>query len=185
MEIITLTGEAKKAISNLCNNVIEVEYDMLLNYPKIIEYITSYEKISDEQLVKDLDKLGRDSLVHFSKVDNMTSRLGSGAVWQTHVLPRVIDVLDILSKQLEKEKFALETYKEAKNIALRNQKKVKVSEFFGKFLHIKDTEKEEIITADEVINTLDYLITDETNHIRVVEDSIATLNMLMSKRDKS
>ena len=185
MEIITITDEAKRAIANLCNKATEIEYDMILNYPRIIEQITSYEEMSDEQLVKDLDKLGRDSLVHFSKMDNMITRLGSEMTWQTHVLPRVVDVLDILKKQLGKEKFALETYKEAKNIALKNQQKVKVRGFFGKLLRIKDTEEGEIITTDEVINTLDRLISDETNHARVVEDSIATLNMLMSKRDKS
>ena len=181
MEIITITNEAKSAISTLCNKSVVVEYDMLLNYPRIIDHIINYEKIKDELLIKDLDKLGSDSLRHFNKMFNLVSQLGYEPVWQTSVLPRVIDVLEILERQLGKEKLVRDIYRDAKRIAMNSKTKVKGREFFGKFLRVKDAIPEDVITADEIISTFDRLILDEERHARIVEDSIATLNALMKR----
>ncbi len=35
-EIITITDEAKKTVAKLCNESVVVEYDMILNYPRIV-----------------------------------------------------------------------------------------------------------------------------------------------------
>ena len=49
MEIVTITDKAKKAIADLCNKSVVVEYDMMLNYPRIIDHIVNFEEIKDEQ----------------------------------------------------------------------------------------------------------------------------------------
>ena len=80
MEIVTITDEAKRAIAKLCNESVIVEYEMILSYPRIIDHIVNFEKIKDEQLVKDIDKLGKDSLRHFTKMDEMIRDLGDNMV---------------------------------------------------------------------------------------------------------
>ena len=92
MEIVTITDEAKKAITRLCNEAVVFEYDMILNYPRIIDHIVNFEKIEDEQLIKDLNRLGLDSIGHFSKVKGMVENLGSDMAWLTSTLPRLVGV---------------------------------------------------------------------------------------------
>lgn len=182
MEIVTITEDAKQAIAALLNKSILVEYDMILNYPRIIDHITNYEEIKDETLTKDLDKLGRDSLRHFGKIDNLISQMGYQPSWQTTVFPRIIDALEILEEQLEKERLARDLYLEAKGIAMKNKTRAKGREFFDKFTRkMKGELEEDIVSADEIISTLDRLILDEEHHATVVEDSIATLKMFMEK----
>lgn len=181
MDIVTITDEAKNAIAALYNKIILVEYDMILGYPRIVDYITNFEKIRDKQLINDLGLLGRDSLQHFQKMDSLITRLGYQAGWQIPILPRLVDVLDILEKQLEKENLARDTYREAKKVVMNNKTTVRGREFFGKFVRIRSGVDEDVVPADELINTLDRLILDEQRHARIVIDSIATLRMLLKK----
>ena len=181
MKIITITDEAKTVVAALLNKSLLIEYDFILNYPRIIDYIVNYEKIKDEMLIKDLDKLGRDSLSHFSKMESLLKRLGSEPAWQINVFPRIIDVFDILEKQLEKEKNVHKIFADAKKVTMDNKVQADGREFFGKFIKMTDGISEDVITADEIINTLDRLITDEQYHIRIVENSIATLKALVKK----
>ena len=39
----------------------------------------------------------------------------------------------------------------------------------------------DVVNINDVISVLNRIIIDEKKHIRLVEDSIATLNMLMNK----
>jgi len=182
MEIVTITEDAKKTIAALLNKTILVEYEFILNYPRVIEHITNYEKIKDETLINDLDRLGRDSLRHFGKIDNLITQLGYQSSWQTTVFPRIIDALDIFERQLEKEKVVREIYLEAKRIAMKNKTGANGREFFDKFTRkIKGEIEEDIVIADELISTLDRIALDEKHHTEVLEDSIATLKMLMAK----
>ena len=180
MEIVTITDKARKSIAELCNESVIVEYDMILNYPRIIDHIINFEKIKDEQLVKDLDRLGKDSLGHFTKMDEMIRNLGGDMVWLTSTLPRLVDVLDILDKQFGKEEAARDIYKEAKKIAMANKITIKVGGFFDR-LRGMDISEKGIVPFEQIINDLDHLIWDEERHARIVKDSIATLNALMKR----
>ncbi len=82
MDIVTITTDAKNAIAALFNKTILVEYDMILGYPRIIDHITNFEKMKDRQLINDISTLGRESLGHFQKMDNLIVRFGSRTVWQ-------------------------------------------------------------------------------------------------------
>ncbi len=181
MDIVTITTDAKNAIAALFNKTILVEYDMILGYPRIIDHITNFEKIKDRQLINDIDLLGRDSLRHFQKMDNLITRFGFQTAWQTPILPRLVGVVDVLEKQLEKENLVRDIYREAKKVAMNNKTTIRGREFFGKTFRVRSGIDEDVITADEIINTLDRVIMDEERHARIVKDSIATLNMLMKK----
>lgn len=47
MEYITITDQAKRAIANVFSQSVATEYDMILNYPRIIEHCINVEKITD------------------------------------------------------------------------------------------------------------------------------------------
>ena len=64
MEIETITDDAKIAISGILNRSLLVEYDFILNYPRIIDRLVNYDDIHDEQLIGDLDRLGKESMKH-------------------------------------------------------------------------------------------------------------------------
>ena len=65
---------------------------------------------------------------------------------------------------------------------MKNKTRAKGREFFDKFTRkMKGELEEDIVSADEIISTLDRLILDEEHHATVVEDSIATLKMFMEK----
>jgi len=178
--IITITDQAKKAIAELCNESVVTEYDMILNYPRIIDHIVNVEKIKDDQLVKDIDKLGKESLGHFGIVDGMIRGLGAEMVWLTSTLPRLVDVTNVLEKQLEKEKIARDLYTEARKITMANKTTVKVGGVFNLF-RAKDISEKDIISFEQIIRNLERLVLDETRHIRIVEDAIATYKALLSK----
>ena len=178
-EIVTITDQAKKAISELCNESVVTEYDMILNYPRIIDHIVNFEKIKDEQLTRDIEKLGRESLRHFGIIDGMIRSLGAEAVWLPSTLPRLVGVTSVLEGQLEKEKIVRDLYTEARKIAIANKTTVKVGGVFNLF-RAKDISEEDIIPFEQIISNLDRLILDEMRHIKIVEDSIATHKALMS-----
>jgi len=184
MEIVTIADKAKKAIAELCNESVVVEYDMILNYPRIIDHIVNFEEIKDEQLIKDLERLGKESLGHFGKMDEVIRNLGGDMVWLTYTLPRLVGVEDILKKQLEKEKTVRDLYKEAKKIATSNKITVKVGGFFNRLKGI-DISELNITPYEQLINDLDRIILDEERHIRIVEDSIAAFKALVNRRGET
>ncbi|MFC2005048.1 hypothetical protein ACFLUY_02365 [Chloroflexota bacterium] len=180
MEFVTITDQAKRAIASLCKETVVVEYDMILNYPRIIDHIINFEKIEDQQLVKDIDKLGKESLGHFTKMDELIRNLGDDMAWLPSTLPRLVGVVYILDQQLEKEKTVLDIYKEARKIAIANKTTAKVGGFFSRLKGI-DISEHNIVLFDKLINDLDRLISDEERHIRVVEDSTATCRTLKNR----
>ena len=181
MDIITITDDAMKAVADLCNKAILVEYDIIFNYPKLIDHITNFEKIKDDPLIHDIEILGKDSLGHYKIMDTLITRLGQQPAWQIGILPTVVDILNVMEAQLTKEIVARDTYRQAKSIVLNNKKKVRVREFFGKIIRVRDGIGEDIITADEILNILDRLIADEERHARLVKDSMATLTMYLKR----
>ena len=76
----------------------------------------------------------------------------------------------------------LSLYKEARLVATKNKKVVETEDFFGKLIIMVKGLPEDVINVDDIITMLDRVIIDEGRHIRLVTDSLATLNMLMSQR---
>ena len=180
MEYITITEEAKYAVAAICKEAMVTEYDMILNYPRIVEYIVNIEHIKDNQLVDDLEKLGKESLGHFSVMDRLIRDLGSEPAWLINPLQTLADVDYFLEKQLEKEKTARGLYEEARKVTAINKTTVKIGGIFDLFRG-KDTREENIIPFEQIIHHLDRTISDETRHIRIAEDSLATHKALLNR----
>jgi len=182
MEIETLSDDGKKALVDLLNKSIQVEYGMILNYPRVIDYLVNYEKIDDEMLNTDIEKVGTDSSRHLGWVVEIIHKIGGEPVWQMNTIDRLIDAPKMLTRQLEKEQTALEMYQEAVRLVHRHTVKVKVSDISGKFLRTnKQGLQEEVIDINELVERLERIAIDERNHVKLVHDSIATLDYLMNK----
>ncbi|MFC1921269.1 hypothetical protein ACFLYQ_06070 [Chloroflexota bacterium] len=182
MEIITISDEAKRGIAALCNKAVVLEYDFILNYPRIIDHIRNFEHIIDEQLLKDIELLGLESLGHFSKVEKIITSLGGKMDWMANMLPRLVGVEDMLGMQLAKEREACNLYTESRQIALNNKTSVKVGGFINNLLGKGITELD-ILPLDIIVNDLDRLISEEERHARIAEDIIATHKSIISKAD--
>ena len=173
MEVETIKENGKKAIVDLLNKSLQVEYSFILNYPRIIDNLVII-KIHDEQLIKDLEHVGKEST-------RLIVQLGGEPKWQIEVIDRMVDVDRMLVQQLGKEKLALSLCQQAKHLAEQNRAKVKVKDFFGRLIRMQDELPIDVVNINDVISVLDRIIIDEKKHIRLVEDSIATLNVLMNK----
>jgi len=93
----------------------------------------------------------------------------------------MVDVNNLLAQQLDKEKLVLSLFQQAKHLAEQNRVKVKVKDFFGRLIRMEAELPIDVVNINDVISILNRIIIDEKKHIRLVEDSIATLNMLMNK----
>ncbi|MFC1953572.1 hypothetical protein ACFLWR_05540 [Chloroflexota bacterium] len=181
METMTITEDAMSAVANLCNKAILEEYDIIFGYPKLIDHITNFENIKDAQLVRDVEIVGKDSLAHYRTMDLLITRLGYTPAWQAGVLPTIVGILDVMEAQLYKERRVQDIYKEAKKFTLENQKKIRARKFFGKIITVRAGVGEDVLTTNEIVNTLDRLIMDEGKHARLIENSMATLNMYLKR----
>ncbi len=179
-ETLTITDQAKRAITAVFNESVVAEYSMILNYPRIIDHIVNFEKITDAQLIGDINKLGTDSLHHFGVTDKIIGNLGSQIVWAPSTLPRLVGVPDMLETQLKNEKAARAFYIEARKIAAVNKVTRKSGGFFSAFTQ-RNIPEENIVQYDLLIRDIDRLILDEERHIRIVEDSLVTIKSLLSK----
>ena len=180
MEYLTITEEAKYAVGAICNETLVTEYDFILSYPRIIDNMVNNNKITDKQLLDDIETLGKDSLTHFGIVDNMVQRLGAKTAWSFNTLPRSVDIIDVLESQYEKEKSAHYLYNEARKVANANKTTIKTGGIFNMF-RLREIQESEIIPLDFIISRLDRLITDENRHMRIVVDSLATFKSLLRK----
>lgn len=178
METVTIKKEAREAIVDLLNKAIRIEYPLILNYPRIIDSLKSIEQTDDEKLIRDIETVGKDSFRHSGMIAQLINQCGGESAWDIEVVSRVPDVQALLNDQLKREKTVVPIYTEAKKIAERNLTKIKTGGFLNRLLDKVDTNP---LDANEVIKTLDRIISDERRHIRLCEDSIATLDMLENK----
>ena len=176
MEIYTIKEDTKRAIIGLLNSIIQVEYDMIMNYPRLIDKLVNIDLINDEQLNKDLEYLSKVSLQHFSNLNKIIELLDGELVWAMCTIERLVDVGESLDEQLKKEKLVISKYKETIQVVEKNKVKVKQG-FLSKLL----SEKVEAVDANYIVSTLKRHIMDEERHVRLVEDSIATFKALKNK----
>ena len=180
MEVETLTDDGKLAIVGLLNRALIVEYDFILNYPRMMDKLVNYDGINDEMLKNNLMRLGKESMKHFNQGVKTIERLGGEPSYQIGTIERLEDVEALLMKQLAKEKEAISIYKEAIMVIHKNKKKSPVRDFFGRLIHANDDLPIEI-TANEVLDLLNLELVEETKHVKIVEDSIAILQTYLNK----
>jgi len=181
MEIETIKDAGKVALVDMLNRGLQVEYGLILNYPRIIDKLIMVDKINDAQLNKDLEQIGKDSFRHSGALGKLIGQLGGEALWRVDIIERLVDVETMLAQQLDKEKTALLLYQQAEHVAAQNKTKVHVKDFWGRLIRMEDEIPIDVVNLDDIIRTLDRIIIDETKHVKLVENSIATLKMLMNK----
>jgi rubrerythrin len=175
MEVETLSKECKEALCALLNKAIQVEYGVILNYPRIIDYLANYEKVNDEIFLADLERLGTDSARHLGCVVEIIRKLGGEPVWQMDTIERLFDAHATGVQQLEKEKMAVELYKQAIHLVRKNLVTEKVRDFAGKLVKTnRNGLQEEVCEACEVITQLERIQIDEVRHVETVHDMLAT-----------
>ncbi len=180
MAIETISKDAKKSIIQLLNRLLQVEYDLLFNYPRVIDKLVNIDRIHDEQIINALEVMGKDSLRHFDAVDKLIKKLGGETMWHIDVLDGLVDVEEILVRQLERETWVVSWYKAAKKAAEQN--KVKVRGFLGRSVGSSDALPEDFVDVNDIISLCERHILDEERHQRLVRDSIDRLRMLINKR---
>jgi len=179
MAIETLKEDDKKSVVAKLNRALQVEYDLIFNYPRVIDKLVNINKIHDERLNSTIEALGKESLRHFTEVDNLIVKLGGETQWRIEVIDGLVDVEEILAMQLKREKWVVSWYTSVKRIAEQN--KVKAGGFLSRLTGSSGILPEGFIDANEIINMMDRLIRDEKRHAMLVKNSIGTLKKLMNK----
>ena len=184
MEIETINEDAKKVIVGLLNKTSEIEYGFVWNYPRIIDQIVNIHNIHDEQLIRDLEDIGKQSLKHFSDIDNTVVLFGGEPKWQLMTIERIANVEGLLAQQLEKEREVASVYKKIRQVVRQNRMKVKVNGLLAKFheAYGELPERAKNINANDIISMLDRHIAEEERHAKLLEDAIYTFKMLMNKK---
>ncbi len=101
-----ITEDGKKAIVSLLNKSIEVEYAFIFNYPRLIDQLVNIEPITQENVAKKLELLGKESVQHAHWIMRLIENLGGEPQLPVEVIERMTDIPSLLLKQLDKEKLA-------------------------------------------------------------------------------
>lgn len=104
----------KKAIIEILNKGMQIEYASIWHYPRLARLIT------DREAARLFSKLGQDSVQHASQTSRMLRSLGASP--EENLLgslrePDKGDILPILRNMLEQEKTAARLYQEAAGLA--------------------------------------------------------------------
>lgn len=167
----TLKKEAKRSIVAKLNRALQVEYDLIFNYPRMVDKLVNIDKINDEKLNNTIEVLGIESLRHFTEIDNLIVKLGGETQWRFEVIDRLVDVEEILAAQLKREKWVVSWYASVKRIAEQGK-----AGFLDRL-----TMGSDFVDANEIINVMDRLIRDEKRHAILLEKAIPTLKKLMNR----
>lgn len=178
-EVDRITDSGKRAIADLLNKSLQVEYGMLLNYPRILDQIVRIDEITDKLIPGNLEMLGKESLKHAGMIGQLVVQLGGEPQWDIKVIDRMIDIGSMLVQQLGKEKAVLLLYQQAKLVAQQNQ--VKAKGFLSGLIKWGDGESRDVAKRSDTISTLSGLINDETRHIQVVKNMIAAWDIETKK----
>ncbi len=171
METETIKKDAKKAIIEKLNRALQVEYDLIFNYPRVFDQLANIYKIHDERLNSTIETLGKESLRHFSEIDKLIVKLGGETQWDIKTPGGSGNLEEALAKQLEKEKWAISWYTSVKQIAEQGK-----AGFLDRVAIGSD-----FVDANETINMMDRLIRDEKRHAMLIKSSINTWKKLMNK----
>jgi bacterioferritin (cytochrome b1) len=173
-EIDRITAEGKNAIIAILNKSLQVEYGMIMNYPRLMDQIININESKSQDFILNVEHLGKDSFRHATEVAKMIENLGGEPQWEMVVIDRMIDIESMLVEQLGKEKLAMSFYKEARLIAQNNQEKAK-----GYFNRLRGVggETREGISRSEVIRILTNLESDEWSHFKRIENALISMDI--------
>ena len=179
-KIDRITEEGKKAIVDLLNRGIHVEYAMVMNYPRIIDQVKNIDESQSEEFINGAERFGKDSFHHSTIVAKLIEELGGEPEFNMLPIDRMVDVHSLLVEQMGHERLAESLYKEARLIAQNCQAKEK-----GLFDRLRGIfeEPEKDASRSEVIEKLKRLELDEMGHAKRVETMILQANIKPGRKD--
>lgn len=118
-----ITERGKKAITDLLAKSIEIEYAFILNYPGLIDQSVNIEPIAQERVAKKLEFLGKESVQHAHWIMRLIEGLGGEPQLPFEVIDRIVDVRNLMLKQLDREKPVRVLFQQARSVAAQNQDK--------------------------------------------------------------
>ncbi len=175
-----ITDSAKRAMIDLLNRIIQMEYGFIINYPRIIDQIVAIEEVPDQQIVTDLETLGKDSTEHLGIAGQLITRLGGKPLWRVNVIERIVDVDKLIEQQVAREKEAMPLYIEARRLAQNNP--VRLPRLVERLRTIFGAEPDPT-PRGETIRLLEHLASQERTHLRLVEDILATYRAMPKRGD--
>ena len=120
----------------LLNQTLELEYTLIIHYPRIASAIQDAET---KQLAQ---SLGAASITHFDTVTNAITKLGGVPRWSFEPFPHEVNIKKIFQIQLEKERLALKLHQQIAGMTLDFSLRDKFSELAKEEgLHIQTVEK--------------------------------------------
>ena len=167
----TINQNVKKSIVDTLNRLLQVENDLVFNYPKVLDRLVREENIDDKRLIESLETAAKESLRHHDEVDKWIVKMGGKTIWDFKFVSASADIKELLLQQLEKEKWAISWYNSVKKIAEQN--KVNAA---GIISRAKD-----FVNVDEFINMLERHIADEERHVKVAGHAVEILSLLRKK----
>ena len=180
MEPETIKKEdVRKRIVELLNRSLQLEYDFLFGYPRVIDKLVNIDKIHDKQIVEAIEVVVKESLIHFDDIDKIIGQLGGKTIWHINVVGWLADVEECLLQLLDKENLVISWYQASKQVAERS--KVKAGGLLSKLTASTDKLSEDFIDVNKLIGILDRHIIEEEGHIRLITDAVNKLRMLKNK----
>lgn len=96
MGLETIKESAKKSIVELLNKSLQIEYDFLFGYPRVVDKLVNVDKINDEQLIENIELVVKESLLHFDEIDRLIRKCGCETIWHINVVGWSVDVEEML-----------------------------------------------------------------------------------------
>ena len=175
----TIKKDVRKSIVDGLNRLLQVENDLIFNYPKVIDRLVREENIDDKQLIEALETASKESLRHHNEVDKWIVKMGGETIWSLKSISPSADVIELILQQLEKEKFAISWYNSVKKIAEQN--KVNADGNVRRAMESGNVLPKDFVNVDEFINMLERHIADEERHIKIAGYAVEILRVLRNK----
>ena len=122
----------------LLSQALQIEYSMIVQYPQFAE------RIHDEEIKQQVMALGIASTKHADVVSRAITKLGGTPEWSFEFVDRDTDLLDIFTKQLEKEQLALKLHQQAAST-------IQDDSLGQEFTALAEEEKMHIKTVERII----------------------------------
>ncbi len=172
-----ITEDGKKAIVNLLNKSIEIEYTFIFNYPRLIDQLVNIEPLTQERVAQKLELLGKESVQHAGWIMRLIENLGGEPQLPVEVIDRMTDIPSLLLKQLDKEKLVQSLFQQTKLVAEQNQAKGILAKMKTMEIGARDMVEE----RSRTIRILERLEIDEGRHIKLAQSIISELNLPMQQ----
>lgn len=171
----------RHAVTRLLNEAIHTEYTFIVNYPRLIDHLANIDGIRDEQLSRDLEHLGKDSTRHLGLIGQIILELGGKPMWELDTIDRMTDVEDLLDTQMTREKKALSLYEEVRGVIRQDSERRRQRGFLDRLFKKENELPVGTMQSDALVSTFDGIIGDEYLHVRLIQDMVGALKMLLNK----